>query len=269
MWTDMKEKLLALLQADCPWRGSLHWYARIDSTNDRAKELAEAGAPHGTVVLAGQQDAGRGRMGRHFHSPAGQGIYLSAILRPQCPAKELLHLTCAVAVAMCDAVEEAAGFRPGIKWINDLVFQKKKLGGILTELSIDPQTGLVTYAVVGIGLNCGQSADAFPEELREIASSLRIAAGRPIPTETVAASMIRALARMDETLLSQRDAMLCRYRADCVTLGQEVVLLRAGDRQYGKALDIDGTGNLLVEFPDGVRAVGSGEVSVRGMYGYL
>ena len=139
----------------------LHRFETIDSTNTYLKQLAEAGAEGGTAVIAHSQTGGRGRLGRSFHSPAGSGIYLSYLLRPNCKPEGLMHLTCAVAVAMCDAVEKTTGLRPGIKWTNDLVWQKRKLGGILTELGFE--NGLVSYAVVGIGINCTQTEEDFPQ----------------------------------------------------------------------------------------------------------
>lgn len=264
----MKQKILENLPAECPWRDTLHWFNSIDSTNNEAKRLAQTGAPHGTVLIAGHQSQGRGRMGRSFDSAQGMGIYLSVILRPHCTAQALMHLTCAVGVAMCDAIELAAGFRPGIKWINDLVAGNKKLGGILTELSVDPQSGLIQYAVVGIGINCDQTPEDFPPELREIASSVRMHTGHAIRKERLAAAMILALEQMDKRLL--RHDFMVTYRKDCVTLGQPVVVLRAGEKRYGTALDVDAQGGLIVRFEDGcVQTVQSGEVSVRGMYGYI
>ena len=158
----MIASILNRLPEDFPWKHSIQYFPTIDSTNTRAKLLAAQGAPHGTVLIAGHQSGGRGRMGRSFHSPEGMGIYLSVILRPDCPATDLMHLTCAAGVAMCDAVEAAAGFRPGIKWTNDLIWGKRKLGGILTELSLKSD-GTADYAVVGIGINCCQQPEDFPE----------------------------------------------------------------------------------------------------------
>jgi len=266
----MKQEILNCLSAACPWRDTLHWYDTIPSTNTHAKELAKAGAPHGTVLIAGSQTGGRGRMGRSFQSPAGQGVYLSVILRPNCPPSDLMHLTCATAVAMCHAVEAATSLRPGIKWTNDMVFGRKKLGGILTELSVDTQSGLTEFAVVGIGLNCCQHPEDFPPELQDMAISASMAAGRPIAPSLLAAEMIHALVQMDRTLLTEKQEMLDFYRANCITLGQDVVIVRGDERHYGTALDIDPEGGLLVAFADGHRqVVSSGEVSVRGMYGYI
>ena len=231
--------------------------------------MAQAGAPHGTVLIASHQTGGRGRMGRSFSSPEGKGIYLSVILRPECSAQELMHLTCATAVAMCDAVEEAAGYRPGVKWINDLVFDGKKLGGILTELSVEPGGGRVQYAVIGIGINCSQNREDFPADIQNMATSLQMVTGKELRQDRLAAAMIHDLWKMDASLLTQRAAIMDAYRKDCITLGRSVVVLRASEKRYGTAIDIDEDGTLQVTFEDGTtQAVNSGEVSVRGMYGY-
>ena len=214
------------MKESCPWQDSLLWFDSIDSTNTRARELAVQGAPGGTVLIADHQTGGRGRRGRSFHSPAGSGIYMSLILRPNCSPAELMHLTCATAVAVCDAVEHSCGIRPGIKWTNDLVCGAKKLAGILTELGLSPK-GTVDYAIIGIGINCCQEISDFPEEIRDIAGSLHTVTGQQIDRAKVAAAMIDALYRMKKALLTEKEAILNRYRADCVTLGKQVSVVKA------------------------------------------
>jgi len=264
----MKDQILSALSPAYPWADRIHWYGTIGSTNDEARRMAKNGAPHGTVLIAGHQTGGHGRMGRSFHSPEGVGVYLTMILRPNCAPDQLMHLTCATAVAMCEAIEAATGLRPGIKWTNDLVFGKRKLGGILTALGLTPR-GQVDFAIIGIGINCCQTAGDFPEDIRDMAGSLAMVTGQQIDRAKVAAAMMEALHRMDETLLSKVDAMLERYRRDCITLHQDVVLVRGYEKRYGHAVDIDNTGALVVRFADGsTESVNSGEVSVRGMYGY-
>ena len=262
-------EILKHIPESCPWQDSVLYFDSMDSTNTRAKELAAQGALHGTVLIAGHQTHGRGRLGRSFSSPNGMGVYLSVILRPKCGPAELMHLTCAAAVAMCDAVEKSVGFRPGIKWTNDLIFQGKKLAGILTELSLRP-SGIVDYAVVGIGINCCQKQSDFPEEIQGMAGSLSMISGKQIDRSRVAAAIVDALWHMDSGLLTGKNSMMDRYRADCITLGKDISLVKAdGSVRYGKALDIDSEGALIVRFPDGaMETVNSGEVSVRGMYGY-
>lgn len=266
----MKERILSLVSPDYPWKDSFHWLEETVSTNDDLKVLARRGAPHGTVLIADRQSGGHGRMGRSFHSPGGMGIYFSILLRPQCSPTELMHLTCATAVAMCDALEKAAGIRPGIKWTNDLVCKKRKLGGILTELGLSA-SGTVDYVIIGIGINCCQKEEDFVPEIREIAGSVSMVTGKEIDRSVVAAAMMEALWQMDQILLTRKTDILNRYRSDCITIGQEISLLRLGEEvRHGKAIDMDDNGALIVEFSDGhLETVNSGEVSVRGMYGYL
>ena len=265
----MRDSILSHLSPAYPWRDLLQYHSTIGSTNDVLKTLARQGAPHGTAIVAGHQTGGHGRMGRSFHSPEGMGIYLSILLRPGCAPTDLMHLTCAAAVAMCDAVEDAAGFRPGIKWTNDLVYGQRKLGGILTELGLSPK-GTVDYAIIGIGINCRQQEADFPEEIRAIAGSLNMVTGRDISPARLAAAMLDALHRMDARLLTQKAVILDAYRTGCVTLGKDISVVRGDDIRHGKALRVDDEGALVVSYPDGtVQTVNSGEVSIRGMYGYV
>lgn len=265
----MKEEILKHLPDAYPWRETLTYFPTLDSTNDQLRALAKAGAPAGTAIVAGHQSNGHGRRGRSFHSPAGSGIYLSLLLRPDCPPSALMHLTCAAAVAMCDAVEASAGFRPGIKWTNDLVYGTRKLGGILTEIGFNSK-GHVEWAIIGVGINCSQQEADFPEEIRHMAGSLSMITGTDVDRPKVAAAMLEALCDMANSLFSGKEETMKRYRADCITLNRDVVLVRGDEKRYGHALDIDDDGALVVRFAAGqVEKVSSGEISVRGMYGYL
>lgn len=264
----MQDAILNALSPDYPWADRFHYFNTVDSTNNYLKRQALLGAPHGTVAVADCQTGGKGRLGRIFQSPGGVGIYLSMLLRPDCPQEQLMHLTCAVGTAMCDALEEAAGVRPGIKWTNDLVCEKRKLSGILVELLNDTRGKLCV--IIGIGVNCCQQLTDFPEELRDRAGSLAMVTGRRIDRPKVAAAMMEALANMDRNLLTGKEAMLEQYRRDCVTLGQKISVVRGDEIRHGTALDIGNDGDLIVRFDDGhTEAVSSGEVSIRGMYGYV
>lgn len=266
----MKSEILSQLPEDFPWRKHIQCFNCVESTNDLAKTMASQGTPHGTVLIADRQTGGRGRRGRSFFSPAGMGLYMSVILRPQCKPDGLMHLTCATAVSLCDAVENAVGFRPGIKWTNDLVYGNRKLAGILTELSVNAKTGELEYAVIGIGINCSQKIEDFSPELQDFAGSLSMFSASPADRSEVAAAVIQALQKMDQALLSEKEKALSQYRRDCITLGKDVSLLQGDTVRYGKAMDIDDQGALVVTFSDGnTEAVNAGEVSVRGMYGYL
>ena len=254
--------------ADHPWYDRVHWYDEIGSTNDLARQIAYEGCPSGTCILAGKQTDGHGRMGRSFSSPAGMGVYLSCILRPNCKPEQLMHLTCAAAVAAADAVKDAAGIDCGIKWTNDLVVGTKKLGGILTALQIDPNTGLVSAAILGIGINCLQSKGDFPPELRDMATSLAMHTKRCDPA-VLAAALIRRLQQMDGQL-HERKQIMVSYKTRCVTLGKEVSWMAGDTLHHGTALDLDENGGLVLQLSDGTQKIAAfGEVSIRGMYGYL
>lgn len=266
----MKQNILSHIPTEHPWKDLLVFCDCIPSTNDLAKKLAKEGAAEGTVVIAAEQTAGRGRMGRSFHAPAGLGLYFSVILRPECPAEQLLHLTCAAAEAACDAVEECSAIRPRIKWINDLVMGNKKLGGILTELSVNSTTGLVDWAVVGIGINCCHRLEDFPHELQDMATSLLLSTEKAVTPEHLAGCLIQAFYRLNKTLLTEKGTIMNRYRQDCMTVGREIVLIRGEEKRYGTALQVEDDGGLRVIFDDGTtQIVQSGEVSVRGLYGYI
>lgn len=247
-------------------------FDELDSTNLRAKQLALEGAPDGTVVTADFQSAGRGRMGRSFQSPRGRGLYLTALLRPDLPPEQLLPVTAMAGVAVCDAVEALCGVRPGLKWPNDPVLAGKKLCGILTELSVEGETGRVRYLALGIGVNVLHTAEDFSPEVAEMATSLFLALGRPVSRPALAAAVIRALDRLYADLQAGESAKyLEACRRDCVNLGKTVQLLSPdGVREIAQALDIDDSFSLVVRTAAGaVKTVRSGEVSVRGMYGYI
>ncbi len=263
MLQEIKDKL------NNPWREKIQFFDTITSTNDVLKQLALQGAPEGTTLVADCQTGGRGRMGRTFLSPSGVGIYLSVLLRPNCKPTELMHLTCASATAACSAIEQTSGFRPGVKWTNDIVYNKRKLAGILTELGLN-QDGTTAYAIIGIGFNCNQQLRDFPDAIQDVAGSLKMVTGKETDRALLAAKMIEALYQMNRELLSDRAGILARYRQDCITLGQEISLVRGDEIRHGKALDVDENGALVVRYEDGtIEAVNSGEVSVRGMYHYV
>ena len=242
----------------------------VDSTNNYAKKLANEGAPHGTVVLTDHQTGGRGRRGNSFLSPAGKGLYLSVLLRPELPPADVINLTAWIAVAVCDAVEQVIGQRPGIKWTNDLILQHKKLCGILTEMSLEAETGELQYVVAGIGINVSQDDADFGTEVSQLAISLEQALGRRIRRADLAVAVIRALDRMMADFPHEKTAYLERYRADCLTLGREVRLIRKGEAQFAFAQAIDEDFALVVQHRDGTtETVTAGDVSVRGLLGYV
>lgn len=249
----------------CP---GLRCFETVDSTNSYLKREALAGAPHGAVAVANSQSAGRGRLTRSFQSPPGKGVYLSILLRPALPPSELLGVTGMTAVAVCSAVERAAGVRPGIKWTNDLVLNGKKICGILTELAIEGETGMTQSLVIGAGVNVLHMPEDFDPEVAKMATSLA-QEGYTVSRAALAAAMIEELSRLSDALGGDISQWTEAYRRNCVTLGRQVRLLEEGRQTEAQAVDIDEQFGLVVRLPDGTeRTVRSGEVSVRGLYGY-
>jgi len=244
----------------------LRYFDSIDSTNTYLKQTPDL--PHGTVAVADSQSGGRGRRGRQFESAGGQGIYLSVVWQASLFPGDLLSLTALGAVAACNAVETVCGVRPGIKWTNDLVLQGKKTCGILTEMT-SRSDGSPDRIVMGIGLNVCQRAEDFSPEVAELASSLEALLGRSISRARLAAELILEFDRLFTAAKTQYDAYLAAYRRDCITLGKPVRLLWRETQQKALALDVDGQFGLVVQYTDGRQeTVRSGEVSVRGLYGY-
>ena len=237
----------------------------VDSTNNYLKTLAANGAPDGTAVLSLKQTAGRGRRGRSFLSEPG-GLYLSFLMRPQEPAEALLHLTALAGLCVCTAVKQVTGMQAGIKWPNDPVLNGKKLCGILTELSVSLETQEPEYVVIGIGVNCNQTS--FQD--LSMATSLRIEGGSPVDVNAVAAALLLELSRMRQEFQTRKDAWVRAFAETCLTVGKDVQILRAGETKQARAVDIGKDAELLVEYPDGTtESISSGEVSVRGLYGYV
>ena len=237
----------------------IHLYDRLESSNQTAKRLALSGAPHGTLVLTNQQSAGRGRMGRKFESPAGQGIYLSLLLRADIPAADAQTVTVSAAVAVCRAVKALCGLELSIKWVNDLYYHGKKVCGILTEAGADLESGRLEWLVVGIGLNLTTPPEAFPAELRRLAGSLF--PGGPAPVSRVA--LAAAIARELLTLCPTFDC-LEEYRARCFVPGHWVTVCTGRETYAALALSIDDAGRLVVRRENGrEEALQHGEVSIR------
>lgn len=248
----------------------LHCLDTVDSTNTYLKQLALQGASAGTVVTAEEQSAGRGRRGRSFHSPKGSGLYLSLLLRPQVSTQEVTNLTAWVAVALCRGIQACCGLQPQIKWTNDIVLNQKKVCGILTELSLEPDSDLVDYVVIGCGLNVNQRAQDFPQELASIATSLALALGAPVDRQHLCASLLSSLGTMAQDFPLKKTDYLKEYRRLCLTPGKKVQVLQGTQSYPATALEIDQDFRLVVEDTQGqIHTLSTGEVSVRGMFGYI
>ena len=235
-------------------------YSVIDSTNNAAKLLAKNGAPHGAVVVAGRQTAGKGRLGRSFYSPDAEGIYMSVILRPQLPAEYSILMTSAIAVAAARAIELVSGVSVKIKWVNDLYWNGKKLCGILTESSLTPR-GTLDYAVIGIGINV--STNSFPPELSDKAASLAAAGCGDLDANRLIAEVLNQFAVVYRQLETRE--FIEEYKARSCVLGKTVQVVRGADAYEATVFDIDRDAHLLIATKLGEkRILSSGEVSLKG-----
>ncbi len=250
-------------------------FEETDSTNTRAKQLAEEGMPHGTLVCAERQTVGKGRRGKGWSSPPGEAIYMSVLLRPQILPAHASMLTLVMGLAAAQACneilreileDEAPAVQ--IKWPNDLVLKERKIAGILTELSTE--VDYINHIVVGIGINV--NTEQFPEEIAGTAISLYQAAGRKFSRAKLTARCMERLEACYETFLKTEDLSLLQedYGRLLVNTGKGVRVMEPGNEYVGTALGINDRGELLVRREDGsVTAVYAGEVSVRGVYGYV
>ena len=260
-------ELLSCLKTE--WAGGrIVYFDATDSTNAQAKRLAEAHAPHGTLVVSDRQDGGKGRRGRSWASPSGVGIWMSLILRPEIAPSSASMLTLAAALAVREGIQEETGLSPLIKWPNDLVLNGKKICGILTEMSTELME--IQYVITGIGINVNQRE--FPSEIRDTATSLSLEAGRCFRRSSLIAAILKAFEKDYTAFLKTGDLSLLleEYNACLVNRGKEVCILDPSGEYRAVAEGIDESGSLLVTLPDGTRReIISGEVSVRGIYGYV
>ena len=235
-------------------------HQEIDSTNNRARELAVQGAAHGTAVLALRQSAGRGRFGRNFYSPDDSGVYISFVLRPNISADRAVMITTMAAVAVARAMEKLADVQARVKWVNDVYLGAKKACGILCEAGLDFENGRMQYVVAGIGVNVGLMD--FPEELGNIATSLSNECGQRISRSRFCAELINELNALYPQLES--GAFMAEYRSRSNVIGRDVFVLRGNERYPAHVVDIDGEGSLVVCTSDGrQQTLHSGEISLR------
>ncbi len=255
---------------------NVEYFDILDSTNNYAKRLAAEGCADGMTIVAGQQTAGRGRMGRSWDSPENKGIYITVVLRPPMAPQEAQILTLAAAVAVAKGISAASGIHTGIKWPNDLVVRGRKVCGMLAEMSSEADR--INYIVLGIGINYSQAAEDFPEELRNRAISLRMASeevkagsSKDISRLALIRSVLCELDKCYRFVLNGRyNEILDMWKEGSVTIGREVRFTIKDVEYFGTAVGITKDGKLSVDCSDGIRReLLSGEVSVRGIYGYV
>ena len=262
-----KEEVASCLHTK--WLGKdLYCYETMDSTNLEIRRLAEAGAGHGTVAITEEQTMGKGRRGRSWLAEAGAGIAMSFLLKPQIEAQNSSMLTLVTALAVNEAICETTGIRAKIKWPNDIIVNGKKICGILTEMSL--QMDEINYIVVGLGINV--NIDHFPEDLSDKATSLQIEGGRKIKRAPLAAKVLECFEKYYDMFLKTEDLSMLQdeYNKLLVHTDQKIKVIRGSKEEIFLSRGINHRGELLVEDEDGkVSEVSSGEVSVRGILGYV
>ena len=253
------------------WAGQkLYYFEKTGSTNTDAKRLAEEGAPHGTLVVTDFQESGRGRRGRQWQAPAGCNVFFTIVLRPELSADKASMLTLVMALSVAKAITAQSGLAAGIKWPNDIVVNGKKVCGILTEMTVEMEEKSIQYVVIGVGININQTE--FPDEIKETAGSLLLAGGKAVPRTGIVQKVMEFFEKDYETFLQKGDmsGIMDEYNRLLVNRDRQVKVLDPKDTFEGTARGIDKKGDLLVERENGsVEAVYAGEVSVRGLYGYV
>ena len=243
---------------------SVFCYESVDSTNEEAKRRALAGAPNGSLFVAEQQTGGKGRLGRSWASPTGTGLWFSVLLRPGILPLRVSVTTLLAGLAVNRAVRSLSGCAAKIKWPNDIVIGGKKVCGILTEMAAEIDR--IEFVVVGIGVNVNNTA--FPENIREKATSVRMESGKSLRR----IALLQEILIRFETLLKQNaesdPAFWEEYKKSCVSIGRRVTFTRRGVPVKGTAVDVSPQGELIVQLSGGTReTVTAGEVSVQGIYG--
>lgn len=247
----------------------IRYYNTIDSTNNKAKELGNSGAKEGTVVISEEQTGGRGRLGRTWVSPKFKGIWMSIILRPDIEPMEASKITQIGAAAVCMSINKL-GLKATIKWPNDIVLNKKKVCGILTEMS--GELNKINYIVMGIGINVNIESEDFPGDIKDIATSIKIESGDSVKRKELVSSILNNFENLYEEFINsgtiKESLAICKENS--ALIGNDVKIIKRNEEVFARAIGLTEDGELIVEYNDGkVDKIVSGEVSVRGMYGYV
>ena len=255
-------------QIHTEWAGQqLVVFSETDSTNDQAKKLAEEGAGQGLLVVSDSQTAGKGRRGRSWESRMGEGIFMTLLLKPDIAPGNASMLTLVMALAVRAGIRQVTGIDTQIKWPNDIVCDGKKVCGILTEMSA--QIDYINYIVVGVGINV--SNEVFPEEVASTATSLYLLTGVTCSRAKLISEIMAQFEIYYAQYLQTQDlsGLMNEYNSHLVNRGRSVRVLNPKREYTGVAQGINQAGELLVQTEDGIMHVSSGEVSVRGVYGYV
>lgn len=265
----IKTEILSQLKTQKWGKDHLYTYDEVDSTNTIAKKLANEGKPEGTVVVAELQKAGKGRLGRNWVSPHGSGIWLSFILRPPMLPTNAPQLSFVIAVGMIQALKNTTGLDVKTKWPNDILIDRKKAVGILTEISAEMER--INYIVVGIGVNVNQEFEDFPEEFRDKSISLRMAnKGQSLSRVKILQGILEEMEKVyNNYLVGGFEPILEEWKNNSITIGEEVEVIMGEERLNGLAIDLDKDGSLLVKKDNGeVEKIIAGDVSLRKKGGH-
>lgn len=255
------EKIISLLQTEYVGR-EINYFQKLASTNAVAKEQATKGAKEGTVIFAETQTQGHGRLNRPWISPKG-GVWLSIILRPAIAAEETPKITLTTSIAVANALHHLYGLKPEIKWPNDISIDAKKVCGILTESTIGGEK--VKFAVVGIGINANFTLGALPGNLQPTATTLKEVLGKNVDLERLVCDLLKEFEERYESFKNRQfDLLLGEWRKMAGFLGKKIEVTTFGEKWFGRAIDVDNSGALIVELEDSERKrILSGDVTVR------
>jgi len=241
----------------------VHFFDSLDSTNNKAKEIAASGKSGISLVVCSRQEGGRGRMGRTFESANDKGAWCSFILKPEMDPEKALLITVAAAVAVAGTIEEAYGIKAGIKWPNDIIIDDRKVCGILTEMNCE--TNVINYIVLGIGINLLQEKEDFTDDVSMIAGSMYGITGLRVPRSEIIASLCYNIQEVYRLVLNdEADKILELWNEYNITDGREIVIIRNGESMEAKAIGITRKGSLVARSADGgMNEYNSGEISIR------
>lgn len=251
-----------LSEGSRPYAETIHIYRSLESTNKTAKEMAIAGAGHGTVIISDCQTMGRGRYSRNFFSPSG-GLYMSIILRP-----EVLHfenptsVTAFAAVSVCEAIEAVSHTTPRIKWVNDIFIDGKKVCGILTEAVTDFESGCLDWIVLGIGINITIHTKDFPGDLQSLATSIYPDGNVPGVRNQLSAEIMNRI--LGVAAVPKEKEIFEKYKKRLMMLGKEITVIQGQTAYQATAVDVDSLGQLIIKNENGqLSTLSSGEIRIQ------
>jgi len=254
------EGILPYLRDD--YRGNIYVFDTVESTNKTAKEIAMEGNEDGSVIVANGQTKGRGRQNRSFYSPKDTGVYMSYILRPQDDANIYNVVTVAACIAVCRAIYKLTGIECGIKWVNDIFLNGKKICGILTEGSFDLENGRINLVIIGIGINV--STKDFPEDIEGVAGSISNSNDVFVSRNRLVAEVLNELQSLITPESLKEKKFIQEYREMSIVVGRDVEILVGENRKKAHVIDIDDNGGLVVRCEEGkVESLNYGEISLR------